>query len=368
MKQNPFELNSAVKPALLAKELWRPDWVNNNPRPDDALWIDKNENLDPELLSFTNSLLKNLDPRAIATYPDSGPVYRKLGEYLGIDPKLLRLTPGSDGGIRLAFDAFVSAGDKVLHTTPTFAMYPVYCKMFGAQEIQLPYEASTNGPQLAFSTLLDIIAREQPKLVCLPNPDSPTGTIITLDQLRELAQICLKSGAALLIDEAYYPISSVTAQPLLSEFPNLIIVRTFAKAWGLAGLRIGYTLASAEVTAVFHKLRPMYEVNTLAIFVLNEMLHHTSQMEQSTERLLKGRDFFMSEMAKLGFKGPKTHGNFVHVAFGDNAPAIHQALDGKVLYRKSFAEPCLAGYSRFSLTTIDQFRPVVELIKKGLSL
>ena len=107
-------------------------------------------------------------------------------------------------------------------------------------------------------------------------------------------------------------------------------------------MRIGYTIASPEMTAIFHKLRPMYEVNTLAVFLLNEMLNHAIQMEQSTSRLLKGRDYFMGEMAKLGFKGPKTHGNFVHVAFGEKGPAIHQALDGKVLYRKSFAELCLA--------------------------
>ena len=356
-------MTKKIKPPLLAPSLVRPDWIQNNPRARDQIWLDKNENLDPELLDLTNSILQNLDPFAIATYPDSGPVYRKLGELLAVDPKILRLTPGSDGGIRIVFDTFVSPGDKVIHTSPTFAMYPVYCKMFGAQAVEIAYERDSLGPKLNFNGFLKTIKNERAKLVCLPNPDSPTGTILSLEELRILTQTCFDAGSILLIDEAYYPISDVSAQPLSNEFPNLIIARTFAKAWGLAGLRVGYLIASAQVTEIFHKLRPMYEVNTVSIFVLDRMIDQYDAVLASVKRLTAGRDYFLAEMGKLGFQAARTHGNFVHINFARHSDHVHATLTNRVLYRKSFAEPCLSGYSRFSLTTRECFEPVVSLIR-----
>jgi histidinol-phosphate aminotransferase len=358
-----FNLNTLVKDPLLSSDLYRPDWVQNTPRAPALLWLDKNENMDADLLKVTNGILKNLDPLAIATYPDSGPVYRKLSELLQLDPKMLRLTPGSDGGIRIVFDAIVSPGDKVIHTSPTFAMYPVYCKMFGAKPIEVKYVRDANGPRLNFSELLTTIKNERAKLVCLPNPDSPTGTILGLDELRTLAKTCFSANSILLVDEAYYPISDVTAQPLLNEFPNLVIARTFAKAWGLAGLRVGYLMASSQLTEIFHKLRPMYEVNTVAVFVLDRMLDKYDVVLASVRRLLAGRDYFLDEMRLLGFETTNSHGNFVHVNFSVHAEKVHSALSCRVLYRKAFAEPCLTGYSRFSLTTREGFEPIVSLIR-----
>jgi histidinol-phosphate aminotransferase len=112
--------------------LQRPSALSSTPRDAGRLWLDKNENLDEELEAVLHGVLRALPARALNTYPEAGEVYRKLARWLGIGPEHLLLTPGSDGAIRLVFEAFVEEGDAVVHTAPTFAMYPVYSQMFGA--------------------------------------------------------------------------------------------------------------------------------------------------------------------------------------------------------------------------------------------
>ena len=134
---------------LLNPALQRPDWQRSVPRPARTLWLDKNENLDPELLALSQQVLREVDPIVLATYPDCGELYRKLAASIGVPAHALLLTPGSDGAIGLTFEAFVSEGDTVVHTSPTFAMYSVYSQMFGARVAPFEYERDDNGAVLS---------------------------------------------------------------------------------------------------------------------------------------------------------------------------------------------------------------------------
>ena len=231
---------------LLNPDLVRPDWQKIAPRPHSSLWLDKNENLDPVLGAFTARILRELDPINLATYPDCGELYRKLARWLEVPTDALILTPGSDGAIRLTFEAFVGEGDKVVHTAPTFAMYSVYCQMFGAQVEALAYERGPHGPSLSVERMIAHLDRVRPRLFCLPNPDSPTGTVLSLDELRTAVELCARFDTVVLIDEAYHPFHDVTCVPWTQEFRHLIVARTFAKAWGLAGLRMGYAVGHPD--------------------------------------------------------------------------------------------------------------------------
>lgn len=352
--------------ALLNPDLVRPHALNSVPRDPRAIWLDKNENLDPELLALTHKLLGQISPAALSNYPEAGQLYRRLGQWLGVDPQCLLLTPGSDGAIRLAFEAFVETGDSVLHTHPTFAMYPVYCQMFGAKAHAIAYLDGADGPQLDVQALFAAIRRERPKLVCLPNPDSPTGTVQSPQVLAELLHECELAGSVLLIDEAYHPFYDWTAVPWVAQSPNLVVVRTFAKAWGVAGLRIGYLVAQPQTAAMLHKLRPMYEVSTLATEFMERMLDHVPAMQQSVERTLHGKAEFAQRLERLGLRVLRTHGNFLHVHFGDHAKQLHEALRGHVLYRESFSVPGLIGFSRFSMAPLTVLAPVIERIERVL--
>jgi Histidinol-phosphate/aromatic aminotransferase and cobyric acid decarboxylase len=353
--------------SLLNPELRRPSALNSIPRAADRLWLDKNENLDPWLMALSHEVMLDIPPTALATYPEAGETYRKLARWIGVTPESLLLTPGSDGAIRLTFEAFVEHGEPVVHTFPTFAMYPVYSQMFGADAHRIEYSRSDEGPSLDVAALLGSLRAHRPKLFCLPNPDSPTGTTVPPDVLREILSECESVGAVLLLDEAYHPFYPWSAASWTETSQNLIVARTFAKAWGAAGLRIGYAVAHPDTIGLLHKLRPMYEVSTIAVEFMSRMLDHQSDMEQAVARINDGKSLFVDEMTALGFKVLPTAGNFLHVAFGARGPGIHKALSGKVLYRADFDHPCLAGYSRFTVAPRETMARVVELIKEAVS-
>lgn len=356
-------MSARPKTPLLDTSLTRPDWIGTIPRRDDLLWLDKNENMDPSLLQLTQRILREANPRSLAIYPEFGELYRKLARWVGVPPDGLILTPGSDGAIRMVFEAFINEGDKVAHTSPTFAMYGVYCKMFGVNASPLRYERSVQGPVLGADAMLAHLTRERPKLYCLANPDSPTGTVVPPDQLRAIIELCGELGCVILIDEAYYPFYANSCAPWTRKFDHLIVARTFSKAWGLAGLRIGYAVGYPDTMRHFHKLRPMYEVSTIAAVMAERMLDFADEMYASVLRLNEGKAYFLQQMEGLGFQTLHGEGNFLHVAFGKQAVSIHQALKERVLYRTDSDEPCLKGYSRFTATTIEQFQPLVEIIE-----
>lgn len=352
--------------SLTNPALKRPSALASVPRDPSLLWLDKNENLDPLLMKVSREVLLEVPPEALATYPEAGAVYRSLSEWIGVSPDSLILTPGSDGAIRLTFEAFVEHGDPVVHTSPTFAMYPVYSLMFGADVRAIEYQSSEAGPWLDVEQLLAAIRDHQPKLVCLPDPDSPTGTTLTPDVLRTILDACEHAGAVLLIDEAYHPFHPWSAAGWTASSRNLIVARTFAKAWGAAGLRIGYAIAHPETIALLHKMRPMYEVSTIAVEYVQRLLAHRTDMEATVARILDGKARFVDAMRALGFRALPTSGNFVHVAFGDRAAVVHAALANRVLYRANFDHPSLAGYSRFSAAPDEIMSQVTRLIRDAV--
>src|SRR6202140_4151772 len=353
------------RPSPLNPELRRPSALQSVPRGPEQLGLDKNENLDPQLMALTHEVLSSIPREVLATYPEAGELYRKLARWVGVSPESLLLTPGSDGAIRLAFEAVVEQGDPVIHSLPTFAMYPVYSQMFGARVREIHYTPSAQGPMLDTAKIIDAVQAFKPKLLCLPNPDSPTGTTVAPEVMREILTACEAAGTLLLVDEAYHPFheSSVTSWTQSSH--NLVVARTFAKAWGVAGLRIGYAVAHPQTIALLHKLRPMYESSTLAIEFMCRMLDHTQQMMQSLARINKGKGVFETRRRSPGFRVLRTGGNFTPVAFGGRGPAIHAALSAKVLYRAAFDHACLAGYSRFSAAPTAIMMQVAELIERA---
>jgi histidinol-phosphate aminotransferase len=352
--------------SLLNPALQRPSALQSVPRSCDQIWLDKNENLDPAMTKLAQQVLAEIPPIALASYPEAGDLYRKLAHWTGVTPDSLLLTPGSDGAIRLVYEAFVEHGDSVVHTDPTFAMYSVYSQMFGARALTVEYQPHADGPRLDVEHMSRLVRDERPKLLCLPNPDSPTGTVVSPGGLQALLADCESAGTLFLVDEAYHPFHEDSVVAWTAQSRNLIVARTFAKAWGVAGLRIGYAVAHPDTIGLLHKMRPMYETSTLAIEFMTRMLDHVDAMQASVKRTLGGKAFFAHSMRDLGFRVLPTSGNFLHVAFGGQAPAVHAALKGKVLYRANFEQACLAGFSRFSMAPQEVLEPVVKIIQQAV--
>lgn len=348
------------------EKLTRPDWTSQTVRPTDAIWLDRNENLDPVLATTTLGVLQSLDATALNTYPDLGGLYAKLATVLECEANQLVLAAGSDGAIRAVYEAYISPGDIVMHSNPTFAMYPVYARMYAADARPFNYVTSDEGPVLDVEQLVRDIKSQRPRLVCLPNPDSPTGTVVGEAELKRIVDVAGEVGAVMLVDEAYYPFYPHSIASWVGDHPHLVVTRSFGKAWGLAGVRIGVAIAHPDMAVNLHKVRPMYEIGALSAHFLDRMLDQAPAVAESVMRILEGKAWFAGVMRELGFKVLMTNGNFIHVAFGADADVVHQALDGHVLYRRDFPGTALSGFARFSVAPCQVMETVAEMIRQAL--
>ena len=359
----PTSSPPAPRAPIGATSLQRPDWTVRQRYTHDVLALDKNENTDSALQRLVAETVAAAPVSASLEYPECAPYYGLLADHLGVSPRNLLFTPGSDGAIRSVFEVFLSPGETVAQTMPSFAMFKLYTQMYGGRSHELAYAASAAGPILRSATVCATIAATRPRILCLPNPDSPTGTLFDLDDMESIVATCAGADAVALIDEAYFPFSPVTVLPLIDRYPNLVIARTFAKAWGIAGLRLGYAVAHPATTALLHKVRPMYEVNGLALEAMARLIGHHDEIMAAVARINAGKDYFLARMRNLGFRVLDCAGNFVHVDFGAQCDAVHAALKGRVLYKPSFGDDCLAGFSRFTTAPEETMEKLAGLIE-----
>ena len=360
------ENKKIFKPKL--KKVQRPNWTTSQFRDVNKLWLDKNENSDKLLLKETKKLFNQIKVSAIFSYPDLSRLYKKLAKNLKVNPKNLLLTAGSDAGIKTVFETFINEGDAVVRTNPTIAMYSVYSKVFNAKEILLDYEKTEEGPKINLKKIIKIILRKKPKLICLPNPDSPTGYSFSSDAIKTFLKKARKVGSLVLIDEAYYPFCSFSSKKFIKKFPNLIIVRSTSKAWGLAGLRVGYVLSSINIIKEMHKVRPMYEINHVGAELFNKYMSKENLVKNSVRRLLEGKKYFIKEMSNLGFDlFKKEEGNFVHVNFKHHKEKILKKLSKRVYFRHNESHKSIVNFSRFTLTSKENFKKITKIIKTTIN-
>lgn len=350
----------------ISKSLTRPLW-GTSVRARDRLWLDKNENMDPALSLVIQDVVQHLPGYAFSTYPEMGVLYDKLARFLDVKADNLLVSAGSDGVIRSAFEAFVEPGDVVLYTGPTFAMYEVYCKIYGAVELVQEYMPSAKGLQLDMEAFLTLISARKPRMVCLPNPNSPTGTVISEAEMQSLLDSTHEVGSLLMIDEAYYPFYEKTVMSYIGKYDNLLVIRSTGKAWGMAGFRIGFGVADAKLAEAMHKVRPMYEANTVGVMVLGEMIDRYDEVLKSVGRLNEGKQAFLAFADRHGFNWFPTQGNFVHIGFGSYADRIDAALQDCVYYRRATNHPSLEGFSRFSLAPLEAMQRIMNTIEGELN-
>lgn len=354
--------NDIISQNILEETLQRPSWAEQESRLPNKLWLDKNECADSIFNEVVFNCLSSVKPESVFSYPNLDSLYKKIAYLSKVKSENILIAAGSDGAIRACFEICIQRGDKIILTCPTFAMYEVYSKIYGAKVTRLDYEVSNDGPQLGVEKFVSTIEEIKPKMVCLPNPDSPTGVVFLPSDIERIISAADQVGALILIDEAYHPLYQWTASTLINKYSNLIVVRSFSKAWGAAGIRVGYSIANDKLTSFLHKQRPMYEIGNVSAQAIEALLNHESDMLESVSRVREGQEYFQNEMKKIGFTTYKSHGNFFHIKFGKYANKVHEILDGEIYYRKDFNEPCLKGYSRLSATTKERFEPIIARI------
>ena len=324
--------------------------------------LDKNERVTAFPQEFLEQLISDITSDHLTAYPEAEVLYERLAQIHKVATENIMLTAGSDAGIRHCFDLFVNPGGEVVVLDPTFAMVGIYCQLYGAKKRAIGYDHQL---QLDLGRLLTVIGPKT-ELVVIANPNSPTGTLITE---ADIASILLRAAhfqIPVLIDEAYYGFCKQTAVPMLKEYGNLIVSRTFSKAYGLAGLRVGYLLAQTEIAQLLYRFRPMYEVNSIGVLATIRLLSQPQVVESYLAETEDGRRYLL-EFAKLKGLGIRdTQTNFVYIDFGDKKQAVMNELSKSgILVRGGLPIVGFETYLRISLGPVVAMQSLVEALKRA---
>ena len=327
----------------------------------DKLRLDKNEWIS-EFPNEIMEVIKNkLRVEHILAYPETYALYSKIAEHHHLTSENIVITTGIDGGIRNCFDLFVNQNSKVVTVDPTFAMVEIYCQLYNAQQIKIKYNSKL---ELDVENLLTKIESDV-SLLIIANPNSPTGTIIP----REVIQLILKRAKAnsvpVLIDEAYYGFYPETTVDLVSQFPNLIVARTFSKAFGMAGCRVGYLVSNQTVAQNLLKFRSMYEVNSFALLIAETMLENHHFVQEYCDKVSRTKKILVNLAINNEIPVVNTHTNFLHFDFGKNKQNVIKNLESsEILVKGGIKVQGYENYLRVSIGPLNAFSKVIEVMNK----
>jgi histidinol-phosphate aminotransferase len=324
------------------------------------LRLDKNERVSNFERKFLNRTLKKIKPEHLIAYPETEPLYDLLAKKLNVSRKSLVITAGADSALRSCFDLCVKPGDKVVTLSPTFAMVDIYVKFSQARQIKIKYNSNL---KLDFKKLINSI-NSKVSLVVFANPNSPTGTILNHKQIIDILTKAYTKGVMVLIDEAYFGFSKYTALPLLKRFSNLIIARTFSKSFGLAGCRAGYLISQPKIASRLYRLRPMYEVNSIAILMVTALLKNEKFVRKYLNETNLGKKYLISKLKSLKINYLETHANFLHIDFGRKKKIFVKLFSKNNILIKG--GPGVKGYDSYLRITLGPkkyMQPVINIIE-----
>lgn len=330
------------------------------------LRLDKNENtvgFDKDMLEiFKNQITSDF----LTSYPEVPSLYKKIADFLNIRRENIYVTSGSDAAIKAVFEVFMEKGDGVALLHPTYAMYYVYADIFESNLIKINYRKDLF---LTAEDVIEVVARQKPKLVCLANPNSPTGTIIPPEGIKKIVDFCSLQNTIVLLDEAYYPFYPVSSIDLIRDYPNLVITRTFSKATGLAAARLGFAIGHESMIECLQKVRPLYETNAFAVRFAELALDNYKIVEKNLEEIGSGKEYLYNELDKLKIPYYQSYANFVLIDVGsfEKSVAIGKALYlQKILIKSGFKDGLLDNCIRVSVGTPGQMEIFMKAFKKSL--
>jgi histidinol-phosphate aminotransferase len=285
------------------------------------LRLDFNENTVGCSPAVVNALVQAITQERLTIYPEYEATRKALSEFFAMPESQFLLTNGTDEAIQVLVNTYVDDDQEAIILTPSYAMYRFYSEVAGAKVRNLPYRPGT----LAFP-LEELLAAITPatRAILLSNPNNPTGTGIDLATIETILQHA--PHAAVLIDEAYYEFCGVTALPLIERYQNLFIGRTFSKAYGLAGLRIGCLFSQAENVKFLHKAQSPYSVNILAAIAARAGVGDQNYVSNFVRQSVAARDLLYAGFELRGIRFYKSQGNFVLFDVGAASIAIRDGL------------------------------------------
>ena len=311
-----------------------------------GLFLDRNERSVSHDSKLIEALLDHLRGVNFGLYPELEPFYQKLSAWLDISVNQIYVTEGVSGAIKSLVETLTIPGKhNIVFPYPTFALYPVYCEMFNVEPRIVGY---TRSYELDYQSLIDSIDLDT-AIVFLPNPNMPIEGTLSINEIVNLAEQCNKYETILAVDEVYYPFGGPTTIDLINEYENIFVMRSFSKAFGLAGIRVGYILGSGQNIDYVSKTRTGYESNSISMAIASFFIDHYDVILDFVKEVKDGLRYLKRELEKLGieYNGGET-GNFIYVNLRDVelANVIVQRLKDRQIYvRGGWPEPFDAGFS-----------------------
>jgi len=293
----------------------------------DGLRLDFNENTagcSPRVLER----LRSINGEMLARYPVRDAGEEAVAAHLGVSPSELLLTNGTDEAIHLVCQTYLEAGDEAIVVVPTFAMFEIYAAATGARVLSVAASRDFSFP-LA-EVLAQITART--RFIAVANPNNPTGAFVPVADLLVLADAA--PDAALLVDEAYFEFAGETIAPRWRDVPNLFVSRTFSKAYGLAGLRIGVLMGNTNQMFSLRRGSSPYNLNAVALACLPDAIADRVYIQSYVAEALEGRRNLEFELESWGVQYWPSRANFVLMHLGSECKRfVEQMRERGILVR-----------------------------------
>ena len=327
----------------------------------DALRLDFNENTfacSPKV----REALGRVSAGSLTRYPEREPIEAIIAAHLGVAAQQVALTNGVDEAIHVLFGAFLEAGDELLLPVPTYTMYEVYVSATDARAVTVQ---AADDLKVPYERLLAAIT-PRTKIIAIANPNSPSGSIATREQLLEIARRA--PHAVLLVDEAYFHFHGETVMDLVGVVPNLMVARTFSKAYGLAGLRLGLLAGPVELMRWVRRVLSPYSVNSLALACLPAALDDATYLDWYVDEVIAARAEFESALDEAEVPRWFSRANFILVEIGPQHTEFVRLMKAAgVLVRDRSGDPGCDGRVRITIGTREQMAKAIVALNESMA-
>lgn len=337
--------------------------------PQDCLKLDANENpygIHPKVREVLSRALA--DPHFGSIYPDPNQTILRdaLSRYTSLDPSMIIAGAGADELLDLTLRALLPPGGSIITCSPSFGMYPFLADI---NELNLIDVLRGNDFQLRPQAVSAAVDRAGPDtIVVLTSPNNPSGDLVPRELLKEL----LHRGATVMLDEAYIEFAgfNASAQDMLAEFPRLIIMRTFSKWAGIAGLRLGYALANADLISDLLKIKQPYNINQAAEIAGAAAIECADEIGKQIEAIRDSRDRLYATLLEVDGLDPlPSESNYILVGVDPSIGTgreFHDRLAVVGIFTRTYSDPLLSSHLRISMPRADQLDTLVERIDSVL--
>ena len=334
--------------------------IQGYPDPGEGLRLHLNENTggcSPRVLDA----IRRLKPTDISTYPSYPGLVLAVARYFDVDPEWVLLTNGLDEGILMAAIGHISKARihdaETIVPTPAFDPYPNSTAAAGATAVRVPAN-----PDLSFPT--DAVIRAitpRTRMIFLNTPNNPTGQLISIDDLKRISTAA--EHAIVLIDEAYIEFGGESFLPQIARHPNVLVGRTFSKAYGLAGMRVGIVIGQPPALQPVRDVTLPFNINVIALTAVQAALEDTDFLPRYAAEVAESRELLYAACRRLGLQYWESAANYVLVRVGDTTPFIQALSARRIHVRDRSKDPATPGCVRITTGVLEHTRAAIAALE-----